>query len=612
MLVQPFLLMIALMLITSSPFESMQKQFLNSQIALILGIFTYLGFFALIYLQNKTLATRYRWKKILSYISEVELLCAVFIFHILLESFRAYLSIPGVKQSSFFFVFLSLAPYFFGRWVINYSLNFFDYPGKTLYAHKERKKRADEFLYFLIPFPMPVLFILMTLDVLSFWQIDLQRIWFLPLVLVGLFFLFLFLFFPLLVQKIWGCKDMEDVSFAQELEDFCRQLQFKSAGLKIWTILGKNINAAIIGIHPRFRYVIMSPALIERLDKDEIKAVLAHEIGHSVHRHLIFYPFVILGLSLIGFVLTHTLIEPINHYFFLQELLHTSALRKILIPIWNFLPLLFFFIVYIRFVFGFFSRNMERQADIHIFKTTLAVETLMGALDKICLYNHMNKYQKNWHHWGISERLNFLKACKKKPKLIEKHHRFIRKIKTSYFVCLFLILSSIVLLQYPPHTIFQRPQKTFDQYKQNLYLPTQQKITLKLIHAYQLPGPPLKLYQEIMGSFEKYGARLYPGILEFYSAQSLFKEGFFPASLVLMQKAWERYDFQKSDPSILEIFQVLSTKMIEICEKFPQFNKELEELKGIMDKKKKKKQKDQVTFIPLGILKKGQLIPKIT
>ena len=56
--------------------------------------------------------------------------------------------------------------------------------------------------------------------------------------------------------------------------------------------------AAIVGVVPRLRYVMFTKRIQKELSGDSIEAVLAHEIGHNYHRHLLVYPFILFGMIL--------------------------------------------------------------------------------------------------------------------------------------------------------------------------------------------------------------------------------------------------------------------------------------------------------------------------
>ena len=55
------------------------------------------------------------------------------------------------------------------------------------------------------------------------------------------------------------------------------------------------VNACVTGILPRFRYVLLTDALVDSLTPHEIAAVFGHEIGHIAHRHLLYFGFFFMG-----------------------------------------------------------------------------------------------------------------------------------------------------------------------------------------------------------------------------------------------------------------------------------------------------------------------------
>jgi STE24 endopeptidase len=59
-------------------------------------------------------------------------------------------------------------------------------------------------------------------------------------------------------------------------------------------------NAAVMGVVPRFRYVLLSDLLIETLSPRQVEAVFAHEVGHVRHHHMLWYLlFVVSGVLLV-------------------------------------------------------------------------------------------------------------------------------------------------------------------------------------------------------------------------------------------------------------------------------------------------------------------------
>ena len=55
-----------------------------------------------------------------------------------------------------------------------------------------------------------------------------------------------------------------------------------------------------MGILPGLRYILLTPALIETMSREELEAVIAHEIGHVKKYHLLLYICLIAGFSLLA------------------------------------------------------------------------------------------------------------------------------------------------------------------------------------------------------------------------------------------------------------------------------------------------------------------------
>ena len=56
-----------------------------------------------------------------------------------------------------------------------------------------------------------------------------------------------------------------------------------------------------MGLIKQFRYILVTPALLQLLEPFEIDAVIAHEIGHIKQKHLLFYLFFFIGYLILAF-----------------------------------------------------------------------------------------------------------------------------------------------------------------------------------------------------------------------------------------------------------------------------------------------------------------------
>lgn len=257
------------------------------------------------------------------------------------------------------------------------------------------------------------------------------------LVLFALFVCFLVVFFPPLVRLLWDCKPMPDGPLLERIRAFCQTQGFNSPIL-YWPLFeGQVVTAGIMGIIPGFRYLLVTPALLEALDERELESVLAHEIGHVRHRHLVLYVLLFLGFSLLAGALAtpvpHLILSSDTYYWLLEKFtLSPDALLGILGAI----PLLVLLIVYFRFVFGFFIRNFERQADAFVFKAQGTGAYLCSSFEKISLLTGTRREEKNWHHFGLGERIGFLERCEQDRSVISRHDKKVYATLAVYFTCI--------------------------------------------------------------------------------------------------------------------------------------------------------------------------------
>lgn len=241
-------------------------------------------------------------------------------------------------------------------------------------------------------------------------------------------------FGPVLIQYLWGCRPMAPGFDRQRIEKTCQMAALKYRDILVWNLFGGGmITAGVMGIVGRYRYILVTPALLACLDDDEIQGVILHEIGHVYHRHMLFYVFFFAGFIACNFVFFEPLmlmIYLINPLYdgaaFLglsQDTAHAAITCLVLIGL---------FILYFRFVFGLFMRHFERQADLHIFKYTDSPSALISTFYKIASLSRQSIDKPNWHHFSIGRRIGFLEKCRINPDLIQNHHKKVKKMIAGY------------------------------------------------------------------------------------------------------------------------------------------------------------------------------------
>ncbi len=160
-----------------------------------------------------------------------------------------------------------------------------------------------------------------------------------------------FVIAPAVLVRVLGTQPLADSPLRTSLQSIGARLGVRCRKILVWDTNYAVGNAMMMGIIPRFRYILLSDLLIESLSTRQIQAVFAHEAGHAKHRHLAWYLvfFAIFSLTLSG---------PASAL--MDVLVKIPALRQ-----WP-LDLLVsvFFIGGFVLLFGMLARLFEKQADL--------------------------------------------------------------------------------------------------------------------------------------------------------------------------------------------------------------------------------------------------------
>lgn len=260
---------------------------------------------------------------------------------------------------------------------------------------------------------------------------------------IALFLVAISIFGPVLIKKLWNCNPLEPGLSRTRIESVCQKAGLKYSNILKWELFGGTmITAGVMGLVGRFRYILVTPALLSSLDGDELDAVMLHEIGHVQKYHMLFYLFFFAGFITCNFVffepvmLLLYIIEPVYKLFEFVGVEKNTAY-----PILISATLIGSFILYFRFVFGFFMRNFERQADLHVYRFTKDASALISTFYKIASFSGQSIEKPNWHHYSIGQRVRFLEKCQTSPALIQGHHLYIKKLMIGYFVMVMILFS---------------------------------------------------------------------------------------------------------------------------------------------------------------------------
>ncbi|MGA2027543.1 MAG: M48 family metalloprotease, partial [Syntrophobacteraceae bacterium] len=230
---------------------------------------------------------------------------------------------------------------------------------------------------------------------------------------------------PWLIIRMWGCKPLPQDNVKAELERFCNDHDFRTGGLLLWSVFGTEmLTAGVVGILPGLRYILITPGLLKTLDIAELKAVVAHEMGHVRKKHLLLFVLLMILFILLTYDLgdTLTLLALSNRTIF-NWYAAPGDFAASLVSLLSAIPVIVLMILYFRFIFGYFLRNSERQADLYAMELVGDPQLLISSLEKIAFHSGRIEDLPSWHHYSIRQRIEFLIEAFKNRDLIRRHNR---------------------------------------------------------------------------------------------------------------------------------------------------------------------------------------------
>ena len=206
----------------------------------------------------------------------------------------------------------------------------------------------------------------------DFWWLYLWLIW-------SAFNLIMLAVYPTFIAPLFNkFTPLKDENLKERIEILLTKCGFKSQGLFVMDGSSRSShgNAYFTGFGASKR-VVFFDTLLERLNADEIESVLAHELGHFKHRHVIkriammfFVSF--LGLALLGWLM--------NQPWFYTDLGINQASNYMALMLFMLVSPVFLFLL--RPIMASYSRKNEFEADDYAAKHASA-KHLVKALVKL-------------------------------------------------------------------------------------------------------------------------------------------------------------------------------------------------------------------------------------
>lgn len=91
---------------------------------------------------------------------------------------------------------------------------------------------------------------------------------------------------PYLIRLIFRGYELKDERIDRALKRLIAVTGMDIKPEKIYAIKGRTANAAVSGLFRKAQYIFFTDKLLERMNEEEISAILAHELAHVKHKHM--------------------------------------------------------------------------------------------------------------------------------------------------------------------------------------------------------------------------------------------------------------------------------------------------------------------------------------
>lgn len=225
-----------------------------------------------------------------------------------------------------------------------------------------------------------------------------------PVVLLPIFFKF---------------RPLGNESLKERLVKLSERAGTRVRGVYEWKLSekSKKANAALTGLG-KTRRIILADTLLDNYTEDEIEAVLAHELGHHVHKHILKSIFVQAVVTFVGFYIAA---RVLNYAVKVNTIFGSDRISD-----FSDLPLLALVSAVISFLLmpalNAWSRHNERQSDQYAFESIASVQPFVSSMNKLADQNLAERTPSPWvefffhSHPAISKRIAAAQAFGSSPK----------------------------------------------------------------------------------------------------------------------------------------------------------------------------------------------------
>ena len=233
-------------------------------------------------------------------------------------------------------------------------------------------------------------------------------------VFLGLFVLMAQIAPVVLFPIFYKFEPLHDEELKARLVRLSERAGTRVRGVYKWNLSekSKKANAALTGLGAT-RRIILADTLLDNYSADEIEAVLAHELGHHVHKHILKSIGMQAVVTLIGFWAADFVLHYAVDRLHMFETMSDFANLPLLVLVATVMSLL------LMPALNAYSRFNERQADRYAFRSIPQIGPFISSMNKLARQNLAERTPSRFVEWffhshpAISRRVQAAEAWAK-------------------------------------------------------------------------------------------------------------------------------------------------------------------------------------------------------
>ena len=270
--------------------------------------------------------------------------------------------------------------------------------------------------------------LLLLLTGLRYWHV-LQRFT-VPQIVIGTALLGIWIsaMMPFLFLLIWETRPITDGKLLTRLQAVCRSSGVSVSKIRVWKTGNQIANAAVTGLLPGFRIVLLTDALIKYFLPEEVAAIVRHEAGHVKLLHLPLKIFFI-ALPMVTLILDQT--QSIGIHGAIESAVGPSGIFHVPADAIAQGLIALAFLGYLFFVLRWLNHRLEHEADLfaamELNEPTAndANAHTRSALEKLAAITPQHRKRSTFLHPSIGSRIALLNS-------VADDHEIAKRFQTSF------------------------------------------------------------------------------------------------------------------------------------------------------------------------------------